>query len=211
MSDTCCRRDICPLSSPPLRTGFGSQNSRIFHDYIPSLLSLFGLHENGLQPFREYHDWIPLVLTILTTVHTSGSVDCRRRYGDPELAGFLFTYFGSPSKYGGSPSFLRVTGRTAYHRIGIYETSMTTVRTGESVHRLRRNSWITFLTWRRPPAPLFYWQYLDSPLKRGWFSPVSEPFGMGQVWVLHRRTGLDSRNSRVWAITLEDGPVLLGL
>src|ERR1700677_2644901 len=36
-----CRRDICLLSSPPLRTGFGSQNTRIYHDYILSLLSLF--------------------------------------------------------------------------------------------------------------------------------------------------------------------------
>src|SRR5271156_2621648 len=83
----------------------------------------------------------------------SGSMYCSRRYGDPELAGFLFTYFGSPSKYGGSPPFLRVTGRAAYRRIGTYETRMTTVRTWESVHWLRRNSRITFLTWRRPPAP----------------------------------------------------------
>jgi len=90
-----------------------------------------------------------MIHTISTAVHTSGSVHCRRRYGDPEHAGFLFTYFGPPSKYGGSPSFLRVTGRAAYRRKGLYETSMTTVRTWESVHRLRSNSWITFLTWRR--------------------------------------------------------------
>ena len=86
-------------------------------------------------------------------VHTSRSMHCRRRYGDPELAGLLFTYFGSPSKFGGSPSFLRVTGRAAYRRIGPYETSMTTVRTWELVHRLRRNSRITFHTWGRPPTP----------------------------------------------------------
>ena len=77
---------------------------------------------------------------------------CRRRYGDLELAGCLFTYFGSSSKYGDSRSFLRVTGRITYRRIGIYETSMTTVRTWELGHCLRRNYQITLLTWRRPCA-----------------------------------------------------------
>ena len=90
-----------------------------------------------------------MIHTISTVVHTSGSVHCRRRYRDPDLAGF---FFGSPSKYGDSPSFLRVTGRVAYRQIGIYETSMTTVRTWELGHWLRRNSQITFLTWRRPCA-----------------------------------------------------------
>jgi len=135
-----CRRDICLISSPPLRTGFGSQNTRLYHEHIPLLSFLFWLHENGLQTFRKHHGQVLLIPTIQTAVHTPGSVHCRRRYGDPELAGLLFTYFGPPSKYGGSPSFLRVTGRSAYRRIGLYETSMTTVRTWESVHRLRRKS-----------------------------------------------------------------------
>ena len=65
---------------------------------------------------------------------------------------FLFTYFGSPSKYDNSPSFFRVTGHATYRRIGIYETSMTTVRMWELGHWLRRNYQITFLTWRRPCA-----------------------------------------------------------
>src|ERR1700677_2650316 len=126
---------------------------RFYQTYILLLFSLFLLHENGLQSFRKHHGYILLIPTIPTAVHTSGSVHCRRRYGDPELAVFLFTHFGPPFKYGGSPSFLRVTGCSAYRRIGLYETSMTTVRTRESVHRLRRNSRITFLTWRRPYAP----------------------------------------------------------
>ena len=89
-----CRRDICPLCSPPLRTGFGSQNTRFCHEYILLLFSLFLLHENGLQFFRKHYDWILLIHTISTAVHTSGSGHCRRRYGDPELAGCLFTYLG---------------------------------------------------------------------------------------------------------------------
>ena len=72
--------------------------------------------------------------------------------GIRNLPAFMFTYFGSPSKYGDSPSFLRVTGRAAYPRIGIYETSMNKVRTWELGHWLRRNYQITFLTWRRPCA-----------------------------------------------------------
>ena len=51
-----CRRDIYLISSPPLRTGFGSQNMRFHHEYILLLFSLFLLHENGLQFFRKHHD-----------------------------------------------------------------------------------------------------------------------------------------------------------
>ena len=36
-----CRQDICPLCSPPLRTGFGSQNTRFHHEYIPLLFLYF--------------------------------------------------------------------------------------------------------------------------------------------------------------------------
>ena len=36
-----CRRDICPLCSPPLRTSFGSQNTRFCYEYILLLFSLF--------------------------------------------------------------------------------------------------------------------------------------------------------------------------
>ena len=51
-----CRRDICLISSPPLRTGFGSQNTGFSHEYILLLFSLFLLHENGLQFFRKHYD-----------------------------------------------------------------------------------------------------------------------------------------------------------
>ena len=53
---TQCRWDICLISSPPLRTSFGSQNTRFSHEYILLLFSLFLLHENGLQFFRKHHD-----------------------------------------------------------------------------------------------------------------------------------------------------------
>ena len=89
-------------------------------------------------PFlRKYHHQILLVSTILTTPHMSGSVHRRRRYGSCRF--FVYSFY-SPSKYGRSPSVLRITGRTAYRLIGIYETSMTTVRTWESVSWSRRNS-----------------------------------------------------------------------
>ena len=134
-----CRREICLMSSPPLRTSFGSQNMRSYHDYILLLFSLFLLHENRLQFFRKHYDQILLIHTISMVVHTSGSMHCRRRYRDPELAGLLFTYFGSPSKYGDSPSFLRVTGPVTYRQIVIYEMSMTMVRTWGLGHWLGRN------------------------------------------------------------------------
>ena len=51
-----CRQEICLISSPPLRTGFGSQNTRFYHECILLLFSLFLLHENGLQFFRKHYD-----------------------------------------------------------------------------------------------------------------------------------------------------------
>ena len=50
-----CRRDIRVIPSPPLRTGFGSQNMRFYHDCTLLLFSLFLLHENGLQFLRKRH------------------------------------------------------------------------------------------------------------------------------------------------------------
>ena len=84
-----CRRDICLISSPPLTTSFGSQNTRFYHECTLLLFSLFLLHENGLQFCRKHHDQILLIHTISMVVHTSGSMHCRRRYRDPELAGFF--------------------------------------------------------------------------------------------------------------------------
>ena len=56
--DVHCRWEICLMSSLPLRTGFGSQNMRFYHEYILLLFSLFLLHENGLQFFHKHHDQI---------------------------------------------------------------------------------------------------------------------------------------------------------
>ena len=96
-----------------------------------------------------------------------------------ELAGFLFTYFGSPPKYGLSPSFLQVTECAAYDLIGIYGTCITILRVWESVGLLQRNSSITFLTWEGlmplillaisglPPQMQYvlpcFWAILDGP------------------------------------------------
>ena len=132
-----CRRDIILILSPPLRRRFRPQKS-VFHHKTP-LLSLipFLPPKGGSHSLRKYHHRIILVSTILTTPHMSGSVHRRRRYGSCR---FCVYSFYSPSKYGRSPSVLRITGRTAYLRIGLYETSMTTVGPWESVTWLRRNS-----------------------------------------------------------------------
>ena len=129
--------DIIPILSPPLRRRFRPQKLG-FHHKTP-LLSLipFLPPKGGSHSLLKYHHWILFVSTILMTPHTSGSVHRRRRYGSCRF--FVYSFY-SPSKYGRSPSVLRITGRIAYRRIGLYETCMTKVRKWESVSWSRRNS-----------------------------------------------------------------------
>ena len=160
-----CRQDICLLSSPPLRTSFGSQNTRIYHDYIPLPLSLFWLHKNGLQSFRKYHSYILLIPMILTMVHTSGSVHCRRRYGDPELARFFVYLFWLPIQIWWI-SVISLSYRTCHISMdrSLWDDYDYDYSENMGISLLVMEKFLNYLLYlEKTSCPLFYWQYLDSP------------------------------------------------
>ena len=95
----CCRWDIDLVSSPPIGTVFGPQNTlQSLQVKCGATCMLFcsdlqNLFPDVLQTATYIHYWILLIPTIPTVVYTSGLVPYWGRNITPEFAISLFTYF----------------------------------------------------------------------------------------------------------------------